>query len=149
VTGGSPSTLEQAPASPHQSIGAFQFVESPTLTRLQGQWIPTKIIRDGQELPAMMLRTGRRSAKQNEVTISFGGQTMIHALVRIDEQNEPLHVDYYNLDGPLKGTVQFGVLKWVDDDACFCMANPGNPRPADFTSPAGSGRTLSQWRRKT
>jgi uncharacterized protein (TIGR03067 family) len=148
VTGGSPSADDQATTSPQQSIDDFHFVDSPTLAQLQGDWLPTKIIRDGQELPAMMLRTGRRSAKQNELTISFGGQTMIHALVRIDEQNDPMHVDYYNLDGPPKGTTQHGIVKWFGDEACFCMANPGHPRPADFTSPAGSGRTLSQWRKK-
>ena len=149
VTGGSPSSREQSPTSLQPSIDDFQFVDSPTLARLQGDWLPTIIIRDGQELPAMMLRTGRRSAKQNEVTISFGGQTMIHALIRVDEQNDPMPVDYYNLEGPLKGTVQFGLFQWLGDEACFCMANPAHPRPADFTSPTGSGRTLSQWKRKT
>jgi uncharacterized protein (TIGR03067 family) len=149
VTGGSPSTRNQVPGSPQPSIDEFRFVESPTLTRLQGQWLPTKIIRDGQELPIMMLRTGRRTAKQNDVTISFGGQTMIHALVRIDEQNDPIHVNYCNLEGALKGTVQLGILKWANGEACFCMSNPGNPRPTDFTSTAGSGHTLSQWRKST
>ena len=97
----------------------------------------------------MMLGTGLRTAVKNEVTISFGGQTMIHALIRIDENNDPMHIDYYNLDGPSNSTIQLGVLKWNGDDACFCMAAPGNPRPADFTCPAGSGRTFSQWRLKS
>ena len=73
---------------------------------------------------------------------------MIHALVRLDESTDPMHVDYYNLDGACKGAIQLGLLKWIGDEACFCMAAPGDPRPADFTCPAGSGRTFSQWRRK-
>jgi uncharacterized protein (TIGR03067 family) len=148
VSGGSPSVDDQASTSAQAAIDDFQFVESPTLTRLQGSWLPTTIIRDGQQLPAMMLRTGSRIAKQNEVTISFGGQTMIHALVRIDEQHDPMHVDYYNLDGPVRGTIQLGILKWAADEACFCIANSGNQRPTDFKSPAGSGHTLSQWKRQ-
>ena len=44
-----------------------------------------------------MLATGCRSAKDNEVKISFGGQVMIHALVRIDERTDPIQVDYFNL----------------------------------------------------
>jgi hypothetical protein len=95
-----------------------------------------------------MLRTGLRSAKANEVTITFGGQTMIHALVRLDESNDPTHVDYYNLDGACQGAIQLGLMKWIDDEVCFCMAAPNDPRPADFTSPAGGGRTFSQWRVK-
>ncbi len=96
----------------------------------------------------MMVRNGLRSARKNEVTISFGGQTIIHALVRIDESADPIHVDYYNLGGACQGAIQYGLLKWSGAEACFCMAAPGDPRPGDFTSPAGSGRTFSQWRAK-
>jgi uncharacterized protein (TIGR03067 family) len=146
VTGGDASPRKQAPAETDDS--GFAFVESGTLTKLQGEWTPVKIVRDGQELPGMMLRTGRRLAVKNEVKISFGGQTMIHALVRLDETTEPTHIDYYNLGGGSEGAIQLGLLKWVGDEACFCMAAPGDPRPADFTCLAGSCRIFSQWRRK-
>jgi uncharacterized protein (TIGR03067 family) len=146
VTGGTPSARPQSP--PPQEYVGFDYVESPTLAKLQGQWTPTKIVRDGQELPKMMLRTGLRSAQANELKIAFGGQAMIHALVRLDESENPIHVDYYNLAEACKGTIQLGLMKWIDDEICFCMAAPNEPRPADFTSPAGSGRTFSQWRLK-
>jgi uncharacterized protein (TIGR03067 family) len=146
VTGGTPSARPQS--SPAQECVGFDYVESPTLTKLQGQWTPTKIVRDGQELPKMMLRTGLRSAQANEIKIAFGGQTMIHALVRLDESTDPIHVDYYNLAEGCKGVIQLGLMKWIDNEACFCMAAPNDPRPADFTASAGSGRTLSQWRPK-
>jgi uncharacterized protein (TIGR03067 family) len=146
VTGGTSSMGQQSP--PAQECVGFEFVECPTLTTLQGEWTAVKIVRDGQELPQMMLRSGLRSANKNDVHISFGGQTMIHALVRLDECTDPIHVDYYNLDGACKGAVQLGLLKWIGDDACFCMAGPGQPRPIDFTCPSGSGRTFSQWRLK-
>jgi uncharacterized protein (TIGR03067 family) len=146
VTGGTPSARPQSP--PFQECVGFDYVESPTLAKLQGQWTAVKILRDGQDLPQMMLRTGLRSAKANEIKISFGGQTMIHALVRLDESTDPIHVDYYNLAEACKGTIQLGIMKWQGDDVCFCMAAPNDPRPADFTAAAGSGRTLSQWRLK-
>jgi uncharacterized protein (TIGR03067 family) len=146
VTGGTASGRSHS--RPVQECIGFDFVESPTLTRLQGQWTPVKIVRDGGELPAMMLRTGLRSATANEVKISFGGRTMIDALVRLDESKDPIHVDYYNLDPTFKGAIQLGIMKWIDDEACFCMAAPDNSRPADFTATAGSGRTFSQWRHK-
>ncbi len=146
VTGGTSPANEQA-ASAAECVG-FEFVDCPTLARLQGQWTAVKIVRDGQELPKMMLRTGRRSATKNDVTISFGGQTMIHALVRLDESTDPMHVDYYNLGGACKGAIQHGLLRWIGDEACFCMAASSQPRPIDFTCPPGSGRTFSQWRLK-
>lgn len=146
VTGGTASVGQQC--SPAQKYVGFEFVECPTLTRLQGEWTAVKIIRDGHELPQMMLHSGLRSANKNDVNISVGGQTMIHALVRFDESMDPIHVDYYNLDGACKGAVQLGLLKWIGDEACFCMAGPGQPRPTDFTCASGSGCTFSQWHLK-
>jgi uncharacterized protein (TIGR03067 family) len=146
VTGGTPSSPQQRPPAPDRA--GFAFVETATLARLQGEWTAQKIVRDGLELPAMMLRTGRRVAVKNEIKISFGGQLMIHALVRIDESKNPIHVDYCNVGGACPDTVQHGIFEWQDEDACFCMAAPGQPRPADFTCASGSGRTFSQWRMK-
>jgi uncharacterized protein (TIGR03067 family) len=146
VTGGTAAEPPQSKST--EDSARVEFVDSPTLARLQGEWSAVKIVRDGQELPSIMLRTGRRWANKNEIKISFGGQTMIHALVRLDENTDPIHVDYYNLDRANKGTIQFGLLQWLGDEACFCMAAPGTPRPTDFNCPAGSGRTVSQWRPK-
>jgi uncharacterized protein (TIGR03067 family) len=125
----------------------FVFVENSTLTRLQGEWSAVKMVRDGQQLPQTMLSTGLRSATKNEIKISFGGQTMIYALVRLDEDANPMHVDYYNLVGT-KGSTQLGIMQWIGEEACFCMAAPGQPRPTDFTCTSGRRRTLSQWRAK-
>ena len=146
VTGGTPSAALQIP--PVQDGLGFEFVESATLTRLGGQWTAVKVIRDGQELPSMMLRTGLRTADKNEIKITFGGQLMIHALVRLNESTEPMQVDYCNIGGASQGSVQYGLFKWIGEEACFCMAAPGQPRPDDFTCPSGSGRTFSQWRLK-
>ena len=148
VTGGTPQVSEDLSSSTTHDCTGFEFVESSTLKQLQGEWTAVKIVRDGKELPALMLSTGLRTTKQNRVKIAFGGQLMIDALVRIDESTEPISVDYHNLCGPAKGTVQSGIMRWLGDDAYFNMAAPGQPRPSDFDCPVGSGRTLSQWRPK-
>ncbi|HWA11209.1 MAG TPA: TIGR03067 domain-containing protein [Opitutaceae bacterium] len=127
---------------------AFDYVPSPLLTQLQGEWSAVEVVRDGQPLPWLMLKMGKRSAKRNEVHIAFAGQTVIHALVKLDPSRDPVAIDYYNLDGMAKDTLQEGILRWIDGDACFCMAAPGQPRPADFTSTPGSGRTYSRWKSK-
>jgi uncharacterized protein (TIGR03067 family) len=144
VSGGTPAGAAASVKSAEDQ-SAFEYVPCPTLARLAGQWSAVKVIRDGQDLPSFMCASGRRDATNNEVKVSFGGQLMIHALVRIDESRDPMHVDYYNLAAP-RGTIQHGIMRWDGDEACFCMAGPGQPRPADFACPAGSGHTLSQWR---
>jgi hypothetical protein len=95
-----------------------------------------------------MLATGHRSAQRNELKITFGGQMILHALVRIDESKAPMQVDYYHLSGMMKGTTQAGIMKWEGEEACFNMGGPDQPRPVDFSCPAGSGQVFSQWRRK-
>ena len=117
------------------------------LQQLQGEWTATRLIRDGGEFPPMMLKTGRRSASGNEVAISFGGQLIIRARIRLDESAQPVHVDYFNLHGPARGLIQHGIMSWDGKVARFCMASPGAPRPADFTAIPGDGRTLSLWKR--
>jgi uncharacterized protein (TIGR03067 family) len=147
VTGGTASLPQPRPTA--QTHSGFEFVECPTLTRLEGEWTAVKVIRDGQELPQMMVRTGLRTAAKNQITIMFSGKIMIEALVKIDESTDPIHVDYCNAGGLCPGgTVQFGLLQWIGDEACFCMAASGSPRPVDFSCPSGSGHTFSQWRRK-
>src|SRR5579885_1701850 len=94
----------------------------------------------------MMLATGSRLATKNEIKISFAGQTIIHALVRLDDTQRPIAIDYCNLDGMAKGTIQHGIMQWEGEVACFCMAAPGQPRPTEFDAPKGSGRTLSRWK---
>ena len=100
------------------------------------------------ELPQMMLETGLRVATKNEIRVTFAGWTMVHALVRMNENANPIEVDYLTVDGPAKGTLQFGILKWGNNEPCFCMAPPGTPRPVDFTSRPENGNTFSQWRLK-
>jgi uncharacterized protein (TIGR03067 family) len=147
VTGGTPP-VEQPPAAPTADAADFAYVDGPTLARLQGDWAAVQVILDGKELPAAMVATGVRSAKGNEVRVTFGGQTMLHALVRVDETADPIHIDYLIRRGPAAGQVQPGILTWAGDGVCIVMAGPGQPRPTAFASPAGSGITLSRWRPK-
>jgi uncharacterized protein (TIGR03067 family) len=145
VTGGTPEARPRDEGTV-ESAG-FEYVPSATLARLEGDWSAVALVRDGQEALPMVLGTGRRHAARNDLKIAFGGQVILHALVRIDETHDPIHVDYLNIGGYDKGTRQDGIMKWVGEEACFCMAAPGQPRPTEFESNAGSNRTLSQWRR--
>jgi hypothetical protein len=97
-------------------------------------------------MPADWLALGSRTTSGNETKVVFGGQLMVHAKVRIDEETTPMAVDYLNLAGGHTGRVSLGIMDWTGDEAYFVIAVPGQPRPVDFTP--GRGRTLSRWRRK-
>ena len=147
VKGGTPPGAPVPIAVPADERAGFAYVPSPLLTQLQGEWKAVEIVRDGQKLPGFMARFATRSATKNEVRIVVGGQLMIHALVKFDPAEDPIAVDYYNLGGMAKDTIQHGILRWIEGDACFCMAAPGQPRPSDFTAPPGTGRTYSRWKK--
>jgi uncharacterized protein (TIGR03067 family) len=145
VEGGSSQAVANLPQIDESE---FAMEMTPLLQKLQGDWVAVETVLNGKSLPEMMLKTGSRSTVGNETTVVFGGQTMVHAKVRIDETQSPAAVDYLNIGGSTKGQVTLGILGWIDGDVRFCIASPGQPRPEGFTSEPGSGQTLSRWRPK-
>jgi uncharacterized protein (TIGR03067 family) len=120
---------------------------TPLLRRLEGEWLAVELVRDGKPMPAEWLSYGSRTASGNEVKVVFGGQTMVHAKVRVDERVTPVAVDYLNLSAGQAGRVNLGIMEWIGDEVRFLMAAPGEPRPSSF-DPALKKSTLSRWRRK-
>ena len=148
VNGGTPQ-----PATPDIPVergdpSAFDVKMTPLLHRLEGEWIPVHLVREGKALPDQWLSFGSRTAVGNEVKVVFGGQVMVHAKVRIDEKATPMAVDYLNLDGRQAGTVSRGIMEWIGEDVRFLMEGPGQARPADFSVTPPTA-TLSQWRRRS
>ena len=125
----------------------FAFNTTPLLERLQGEWQPVALVSSGAPLAEALLTHGVRTTTGNEAKVVFGGQTMVHAKMRFDESAKPIAVDYLNLGRGPK-SISLGIFEWVGDEARFCMAQAGAPRPADFSCDTGSGRTLSQWKRR-
>lgn len=132
------------------SGGINDFPLTLLLERLQGLWEPLELVNSGQPLQPSYLSFGSRTQTGVETKVVFGGQTMVHAKMRCNEKVEPIEVDYLHLAGRGKGKVARGLFRWEDNGAVatFCMAGPGEPRPADFTCAPGSGRTFSRWRRR-
>lgn len=120
---------------------------TPLLERLQGEWAPLALVTDGKPLEDSWLAYGSRTIAGNETKVVFGGQTMLHAKMRLDDSQSPIAVDYLNIGrGPARVTL--GVIELKGDVVRFCMAPAGGERPADFTCERGSGRTFSEWKRK-
>jgi uncharacterized protein (TIGR03067 family) len=120
-------------------------VMNDTLKRLEGEWTPLELVQNGEAMQADWLAFGRRIGAGTETKVVFGGQTMLHAKVKVDEASRPMAIDYLHLAGRGKGHVSYGLFDWDNDVARFVMAAPGQPRPADFTCAPGSQRTLSRW----
>jgi len=150
VTGGTvaPAVETSSAPGPVADPTAFDAEMTPLMRRLEGDWVPTALTRDGKTMPAPWLSHGSRAATGNEVKVVFGGQVMVHAKVRIDERPSPIAIDYLNIGSGRTGGVSLGILEWAGDEVRFLMADHGNLRPVDFSQTSAPGLTFSQWRRK-
>ena len=142
VDGGTP--LEVHPVPPTCNEDDFICSDSALTEWLSGEWDAVEVVANGQALPPAFLVHGKRTMVSNEVRVAFGGQLMVHAKVRINETTDPIQVDYFNLG---QRNVSYGILSRDEEETIFNMAAPGAPRPTDFTSVAGSNRTMSRWRK--
>jgi uncharacterized protein (TIGR03067 family) len=148
VTGGKKQMAADAPVPAAADPAAFDGPMTPLLKKMEGEWTPAALVRDGEPMNDQWLAFGLRTQSGNEVKVVFGGQTQVHAKVRADETKTPVGIDYFGMSGAAKGTVSLGILEWAGDELRVNMAPPGRSRPADFTCEKGSGRTFSQWKRR-
>jgi uncharacterized protein (TIGR03067 family) len=146
VTGGTAAPLAASATRPADASG-FAAEMTPALASLEGEWLPTALVQDGAPMPAEWLAYGSRVSSGNQVTVVFGGQTMLHATMRIDATSTPMRIDYLHLSGRHKGAVSCGLLEWIGQEFRVLMPPPGDPRPAAFEEAPKRG-TLSRWRRR-
>lgn len=106
-----------------------------------GEWIPVSVVRDGQALDKAMLKHGKRTATVDKVTVKFGPQVLVQATYTVDRSPRPMTMDYF-LAG---GQMQHGIWELDGNRLTTCFGAPGQPRPTEFASTPGDGRTLAVW----
>ena len=118
------------------------------LGQLQGEWTMVMGEIEGQAMPEQMRMAARRVAKDDETTITIGGQLFMKAKFTIDPAKKPKTIDYNMTGGPTSGKTQLGIYEIDGERVKFCFGSPGKERPTNFKTEAGDGRTLSVWTRK-
>ena len=113
--------------------------------RLQGTWSMVSGSADGFALPPEYVKSMKRIFVGSEVTVTMGAALYFKATIRLDADKTPRAIDYHMTGGPTTGAVQLGIYSVSADTARFCFSAPNAPRPGDFTTAAGDGRTLSTW----
>jgi uncharacterized protein (TIGR03067 family) len=136
-------SLPLATALAAQSAGAGTLLTDSA--RLQGTWSMVSGAADGFPLPPSYVKDMRRVFAGNEVTVTMGGSLFLRASIVLDPTATPKRIDYHMTGGPTAGATQLGIYQITGDTVQFCFGSPNAPRPADFTSAAGDGRTLSKW----
>ena len=117
------------------------------LAQLQGEWLMVSGSADGQSMPDEIRKQMKRVCKGDEATTTMAGRVYIKAKITLDPSKKPKNIDYQMTEGFTKGKTQLGIYEVEGDTFKACFGSPGGPRPTDFTSKAGDGRTLSVWKR--
>jgi uncharacterized protein (TIGR03067 family) len=116
-------------------------------TEFEGEWQMVSGVMNGVAMDAATLQWVKRVTRGNQTTVVAGPQTMLKVEFTFDPSTSPASIDYLNLHGASKGKRQAGIYSFEGDALTVCVAAPGAPRPAEFASLAGDGRTLTAWKR--
>ena len=81
--------------------------------------------------------------------ITIEGEIKLQGTSEIDLTKEPKTVDLSVTEGEGKGEMMLGIYEFSDENNTrkVCFAKPGDKRPGEFSSPAGSGRMLAVLKR--
>jgi uncharacterized protein (TIGR03067 family) len=120
---------------------------SDVVTQLEGDWNMLSGVFSGAALDKNMIKWCRRVTTGNVTTVMAGPQVMLKAAFTLDRSRDPHAIDYVNIEGSNAGRPQAGIAEQIGDTLRICIAAPGKPRPADFSSRRGDGRSYTTWRR--
>jgi uncharacterized protein (TIGR03067 family) len=115
-------------------------------TELEGEWAMVSGVLNGAALNRAMVKWCHRITRGNVTRVVAGPQVLVNASFTLDNSKKPHVIDYVNLDGASKGKFQAGIFELIGDSLKICMSAPGHPRPANFSSKPGDGRSYTTWR---
>jgi uncharacterized protein (TIGR03067 family) len=114
-------------------------------TEFEGEWQMVSAVMDGVPMEESTLQWVKRVTRGNQTTVIAGPQTIMKVEYTFDPSTKT--IDYVNLAGAHKGKVQQGIYAFEGGRLKVSMAAPGKPRPGDFESVKGDGRTVTAWKR--
>jgi uncharacterized protein (TIGR03067 family) len=119
------------------------------LEKMQGDWVIVTGQRNGEPIPEEQVKGLRRTTKGDKFILNVGGKTVGTATFKIDPTKKPKTIDIQPdaVEGQEKPAPLLGIYELDGDNYKICYGPPGAKRPTEFASKAGSGATLSVWKR--
>jgi uncharacterized protein (TIGR03067 family) len=108
---------------------------------LAGEWTMVSAIMSGKPLEPLYVRMAKRIATESELQVKIGPQAVLKAAYAVERASAPKAMNYRLTDG----RVQAGIWELDGKRLTTCFASPGQPRPTEFASVPGDGRTFTVW----
>jgi uncharacterized protein (TIGR03067 family) len=134
-TGHALQTLRRASESPEPAVVASGESADGAPTELEGDWQMTSCIQDGQPMSKNFVKFARREFRGDRTTLFISEQVSAESRIRVNAGE----IDYVDLG-------QAGIYKRSNNVLKLSMAERGAPRPADFATESGAGRTVTEWK---
>jgi uncharacterized protein (TIGR03067 family) len=116
---------------------------------MAGTWQSVAYTLDGTKTPEEELKKVTLLIDGDGVaTLRSDGKTVLASTLQLDPTKTPKTLDVAYPEGDLKGKTAPGIYKIEGDTLTICRVAPGKDRPAEFSSPAGSGLTLMVYKRQ-
>lgn len=114
------------------------------LARLQGKWTVSGYEREGRVLPAADAMKIKFEFKDNKQILleGIGFTGAKEAELKLDAGRKIKEMDITPADGRNKGKAFLAIYELEGDQLKICAAAPGEPRPKEFATKAGSKSVL-------
>jgi uncharacterized protein (TIGR03067 family) len=118
------------------------------LEKLQGDWGVASQVIDGRKVADDEAQTLFRTVKDDTYTVFYYDKQIGKGTFTIDATQKPKAIDARPA-GAAKGSPPLlGIYEVEGDTYRVCFAPAGKERPKDFACQAGSGHTLTVWKRE-
>lgn len=86
--------------------------------------------------------------EDDQLTLRSNGEQYRRSLIVLDPSTSPKSINTWDRDGPAKDQTFPGIYEIDGDTMRVCIAEPGKPRPTEFTTVGGSGFLYYTYKRR-
>jgi uncharacterized protein (TIGR03067 family) len=116
--------------------------------RLQGGWVFVSAERNGNKMPAEMLKQLLITFAADKIVLKENGKVTEEARFTLDPAKKPPAMDVTHTAGRMKGKTALGIYQLEKDTLKLCFSDPGKGRPGKFEAGANSGLELIVLKKK-
>jgi uncharacterized protein (TIGR03067 family) len=118
------------------------------LVKHQGVWVATSSTFNGEQAPAEILHSIKRTVRGDHVVWERDGKSFAGTTIKLHPTQDPRAIDVIPDGGRNRGEHVRGIYKLEGNTLTICMASPSQPRPTEFKAGTGRGCVRQTFRRE-